>query len=125
MTNHPRRSRARLADYGARLRTIDGVTVVEMIDPNDNSRSLYQYRREAATVARRVLSSNGDIITDWIALAPSELAALMSVRGQYHPILDPLGFLGRGPVGTRGSTVPGPDMNERDAMIDAGRPVRR
>lgn len=92
MTNHPRRSRARLAEYGARLRTIDGITVVEMIDPNDGSRSRYQYRREAATVARRVLSSNGDIIADWIALTPSEFAALMSVRGQYHPILDPLGF---------------------------------
>lgn len=92
MTNHPRRSRARLAEYGARLRTIDGVTVVEMIDPNDGSRSRYQYRREAATVARRVLSSDGVVIADWTPMTLSELAVLMSVRGQYHPILDPLGL---------------------------------
>ena len=78
--------------YGARLRTIDGQRVVEMIDPNDNSRSRYQYRREAATIARRVLSGDGAIATDWTELSPADMSALLSVRGQYHPILDPLGF---------------------------------
>lgn len=92
MTNHPRRSRSRLASYGARLRAIDGRRVVEMIDPNDGSRSRYQYRREAATVARRVLSHDGNIVTDWYPLSEPALSALLSARGQYHPILDPLGL---------------------------------
>ena len=92
MTNHPRRSRSRLALYGAKLRTIEGQRVVEMIDPNDGSSSRYQYRREAATVARRVLDSGGNIVTDWATLPPGDLAALLRVRGQYHPILDPLGL---------------------------------
>lgn len=93
MTNHPRRSRARLAEYGARLRTIDGRTVVEMIDTNDGSRARYQYRRAGAGIERRVLAPDGtpdiDSGSRW---EPVNLAALMAVRGQYHPILDPLGF---------------------------------
>lgn len=93
MTNHPRRSRSRLAQYGARLRTIDGELVVEMIDPNDNSRSRYQYRRDSGTVLRRILTSDGSaVITDWTALTRAELATLMRVRGGYHPVLDPLGL---------------------------------
>ncbi|MCU0918739.1 MAG: hypothetical protein MUF16_00125 [Burkholderiaceae bacterium] len=92
MTNHPRRSRARLSAYGARLRTIDGQRVVEMIDPNDGSRSRYQYRRHAATISRRVLGSDGSVVSDWVALSLDDLAALMRVRGHYHPILDPLGL---------------------------------
>ena len=92
MTNHPRRSRARLAEYGARLRTIDGVRVVEMIDPNDNSRSRYQYRRHNDTVLRRILHADGAPLADWTALTRDEMAALLRVRGAYHPILDPLGL---------------------------------
>lgn len=92
MTNHPRRSRSRLSSYGARLRTVDGQRVVEMINPNDGSRSRYQYRREAETIARRVLGSDGGVVSDWAALSLADLAALMRVRGQYHPILDPLGL---------------------------------
>jgi len=93
MTNHPRRSRSRLARYGARLRTIDGKRVVEMVDPNDNGRARYQYQRHNDVVLRRVLSADGTtIVTDWVALTREELAALMRVRGEYHPILDPLGL---------------------------------
>lgn len=92
MTNHPRRSRARLAEFGARLRTVDGVRVVEMRDPNDNSRSRYQYRRVGDAICRRILSADGVTITDWAALTRDEMAALLRVRGSYHPILDPLGF---------------------------------
>lgn len=92
MTTHTTPDLKRLAKYGARLRIIDGAAVVEMIDPNDGSHSRYQYRREAATIARRVLSSTGDIITDWTALTHSEMAALVGVRGHYHPILDTLGL---------------------------------
>ncbi len=93
MTNHPRRSRSRLAQYGARLRTIDGEKVVEMVDPNDNSRARYQYRRYNDVVLRRVLSADGEtVITDWTALTREELAALVRMRGEYHPVLNPLGL---------------------------------
>jgi len=93
MAHHPRHSRARLAQYGARLRTIDGQRIVEMVNPNDNSRARYQYRRYNDVVLRRVLAADGEtIITDWVALTRDELAALMRVRGEYHPILDPLGL---------------------------------
>ncbi len=93
MTNHPRRSRSRLAQYGARLRTIDGLKTVELVDPNDNGRARYQYQRYNDVVLRRVLSADGTtIVTDWVALTRDELAALMRVRGEYHPILDPLGL---------------------------------
>jgi len=93
MTNHPRRSRSRLAQYGARLRTIDGQRVVEMVNPNDNSRARYQYQRYNDVVLRRVLAADGKtIVTDWTALTRDELASLVRVRGEYHPILDPLGL---------------------------------
>ena len=92
MTNHPRRSRARLAEYGARLRTIDGVRVVEMFDPNDNGRSRYQYQRYKHTVLRRILHADGTPFADWTALTRDEMAALLRARGAYHPILDPLGL---------------------------------
>ena len=91
MTNNPRRSRSRLAQYGARLRTIDGQRIVEMVNPNDNSRARYQYRSYNDVVLRRVLAADGEtIITDWTALTADELAQL--VRGDYHPILNPLGL---------------------------------
>lgn len=92
MTNHPRRSRSRLAQYGARLRTIDGQPVVELVDPNDRSRSRYQYQRRNGTVWRRVLTADGETITDWTALTADELAQLVRTRGDYHPILNPLGL---------------------------------
>ena len=92
MANHPNRSRARLAQYGARLRTIDGRLTVEMVDPNDNGCSRYQYHRRNGTVWRRVLTADGETITDWTALTADELAQLVRTRGDYHPILGPLGL---------------------------------
>jgi hypothetical protein len=92
VTNHPRRSRARLIECGARLRTVDGIQVIEMVDPNDNSQSRYQYQRHGDIILRRILSRDGSTITDWTALHSAEMAALMAMRGTYHPILDPLGF---------------------------------
>lgn len=96
MTNHPRRSRSRLAQYGATLRTIEGQRVVEMVNPNDNSRARYQYQRYDGAlgpeILRRMLAADGTVLTDWTALTHDELAALMHTRGEYHPILDPLGF---------------------------------
>jgi len=92
MAHHPRHSRSRLTQYGARLRTIDGRLTVEMVDPNDNGRSRYQYQRRNGTVWRRVLTADGETITDWTALTADELAQLVRTRGDYHPILDPLGL---------------------------------
>jgi hypothetical protein len=96
MTNHPRRSRARLARYGARLRTVDGERVVEMVDPNDNARRRYQYRATGGgTLETRILRADGSPMLEgsaWEAYADNELAALRGVRGTYHPILDPLGL---------------------------------
>jgi hypothetical protein len=95
MGNHPNRTRARLARYGAKLRTIDGVTVVEMVDPNDNARRRFQYRRSEAGLQRRILRADGAPLVDgspWEEFAAHELAALYATRGQYHPILDPLGL---------------------------------
>ena len=96
MSAHPNRSRSRLAQYGARLRTIDGRKVVEMVDPNDNARHRYQYRRsEDGALERRVLRSDGSPDADgspWEPYSPEELASLCAMRSQYHPILDPLGL---------------------------------
>jgi len=97
VTNHPSRSRARLAEYGARLRTVDEQTVlVEMTDPNDGSMSRYQYRRLDDGIERRILAHDGSPFRDtgspWEPLSRNEIAALRAVRGEYHPILDPLGL---------------------------------
>lgn len=82
----------RLARYGARLHTIDGARVVEMIDPNDNSRSRHQYQRYNDVLLRRRLQADGTPLTDWTALTREEFGALLRVRGEFHPILDPLEF---------------------------------
>ena len=49
MIAHPNRSRSRLAQYGARLRTVVGRKVVELVDSNDNARARHQYRRSVET----------------------------------------------------------------------------
>jgi len=87
----------RLAQYGGSLRQVDGEMVVQLVDPNDNAARRFQYRRAASTLERRVLQSDGTPFSDgseWQPLAPHELQALLAVRGQWHPILDPLGFRG-------------------------------
>lgn len=92
MTNHPNRSRTRLSQYGAKLRTVDGSTVVEIVDPNDGARRRFQYRRIGETVERRVLQANGSPMLDGSPWEAVDLEALRAVRGRYHPILDPLGL---------------------------------
>lgn len=96
MVAHPNRSRSRLAQYGARLRTIDGRKVVEMVNPNDNARARYQYRRsEGGDLESRTLLYNGrpdNRGSPWAIHHPKLLAAMRSARGDYHPILDPLGL---------------------------------
>lgn len=96
MPNHPNRGRSKLAQYGARLRTTDGRKTVELVDPNDNAKRRFQFRLTPMRgLERRVLRSDGEPMLDgspWQELSTPELAALIAVRGQYHPILDPLGL---------------------------------
>lgn len=83
----------RLARFGARIRIIDGVATVEMCDPNDNTGTRYQYRRiGVGSLQRRVLTCRGMALSDWRTHTVAELAELRAVRGDYHPILDPLGL---------------------------------
>jgi hypothetical protein len=86
MTAHPNRSRNRLAQYGARLRTVDGRKVVEMCDPNDGAQRVHQYRRGADGGLERRTPQ-----TEWQLVTAEELARMIGARGDYHPILSPLG----------------------------------
>lgn len=85
-----------LAQYGGRMLTIDGHAVVELVNPNDNARARHQYRRTPdGDLEHRVLMSDGEPDADgspWVRRSPHDLARLRSVRGEYSPILDPLGL---------------------------------
>jgi hypothetical protein len=83
--------RKHLSTYGGRLLATDGRMTVEMIDPNDNSESRYQYRRGDTGLERRMLSHDEVEIDGWTTYTPSELAGLLAMRGNWHPILSPLG----------------------------------
>jgi hypothetical protein len=98
VTAHPNRNRARLAQYAAKLRTVDGRRVVEMIDPNDNTRARRQYRRaDDGGLERRTILADGRS-EPWVAYTAQEIIAMARQRGPYHPILDPLGCMDRAPV---------------------------
>jgi hypothetical protein len=82
---------------------MDGMPLVEMVDPNDNARRRFQYRRIGIHdplrgligIQRRVLTRDGSPMDDgspWETYTLEEFAALNAARGQYHPILDPLGL---------------------------------
>lgn len=90
------RSRSRLAQYGARLRTIEGRETVEMVNLNDNARARHQYRRtDDGGLERRTLLADGQPANDgspWIGYTVHQIASMAGQRGQYHPILDPLGL---------------------------------
>jgi len=95
MVNHPRRNK--LAAYGGRIITIDERRTVQLVDPNDNAQRRCQYRctRDGDGIERRVLCDNGEPFIDgspWEKMTIDEIGALQSMRGEYHPILDPLGF---------------------------------
>lgn len=86
---------SRLREYGGRMLTIDGRRAVQLVDPNDNAKRRFQYRRtlDRTGIERRVLAHDGQPFRD--TGSPWELvdiAALAAVRGSYHPILDPLGL---------------------------------
>jgi len=77
--------------YGGRLLTIEGHTVVEMIDPNDGSRARHQYRRRGEAIEHRIVARGG-AAGPWELRSPGEVALMRAQRGAYHPILDPLGL---------------------------------
>lgn len=87
---------SKLSDYGGRMVQTDGIPTVELRDPNDNAKKVFQYRRTTdGGIERRVLMEGGVPYPDgspWESLSASDLQHLQSVRGQYHPILDPLGM---------------------------------
>ena len=47
--------RIHLRAYGARVTTTDGLTTLEMVDPNDNARTRHQYRLREGQRERRAL----------------------------------------------------------------------
>lgn len=85
-----------LSDYGGRMVETDGIPTVELCDPNDNARRVFQYRRTAdGGVERRVLMEGGEPFdggSPWEALSAMDLEYMRGIRGPYHPILDPLGL---------------------------------
>lgn len=44
---------SKLADYGGRMVQTDGIPTVELRDPNDNAKKVFQYRRTADGIERR------------------------------------------------------------------------
>lgn len=94
MVNHPNRNK--LAAYGGRIVETDGRKTVEMRDANDNAKRRLQYRRcDVSGIERRVLMSNGKAFRDgspWEQMSVDEIMHMHMQRGEYHPILDPLGI---------------------------------
>lgn len=87
----------RVRRYGGRLIQVDGRRVVEMRDPNDNARRRFQYRAAlGGGLEARVLRADGQPFDDsgspWERRSAAELAEMRAQRGEYHPILDPLGL---------------------------------
>jgi hypothetical protein len=82
----------KLKEYGGRLVDTDGRLTVELVDPNDNARRRFQYRRAGEGIDRRILQSDGEPMLDGSPWEPCDLAIMRAARGNYHPILDPLGF---------------------------------
>lgn len=80
----------RLTEHGGRIVTVGGSRVVEMRDPNDNSRSIYQYRLAGDGIERRRLAHDGQPFRDGSPWEPCDAVAMWASRGTYHPIIDEL-----------------------------------
>ncbi|OFW05629.1 MAG: hypothetical protein A3H96_11250 [Acidobacteria bacterium RIFCSPLOWO2_02_FULL_67_36] len=89
------RTDPRLRVYGGTILTVDGQRVVQLVDPNDNARRRFQYRRtlDGTGIEQRTLRADGQPYTDtgspW---EPADVATMRRIRGDYHPILDSLGL---------------------------------
>lgn len=92
MVNHPRRSK--LAAYGGKIITVDERRTVQLVDPNRR----FQYRRtlDDGGIERRILRGNGKPYVDtgspWEPMTIDEIGSMRANRGEYHPVLDTLGF---------------------------------
>ncbi len=87
---------SKLSYYGGRMVETDGIPTVELCDPNDNTKKIHQYRRTAeGGIERRVLMEHGISYLDgseWEPIPDADIEYLQSVRGRWHPILNPLGY---------------------------------
>jgi hypothetical protein len=83
---------SKLAEYGGRMIQTDGRPTVEITNPNEDRKRLFQFRRTAEGIERRILQSDGEPMLDGSPWEPCDLLAMRAVRGNFHPILDPLGF---------------------------------
>jgi len=85
---------SKLSEYGGRIVWTDGKKTVELHD--DTAKKVFQYRLTAdGGIERRVLLEGGIPYPDgspWESMSASDIRHLQSVRGQFHPILDPLGM---------------------------------
>ena len=87
MINHPRCSK--LAEHGGRITETDGRRTVEMVNPNDNARRRFQYRRSDDGLERRILRDTGSHSHGaWESMTIDEIGSMLANRGEYHPILD-------------------------------------
>jgi hypothetical protein len=83
---------SKLAEYGGRMIQTDGRPTVEMPNPNNDRKRLFQFRRSSEGIERRILESDGELMLDGSPWRSCDLLTMRAVRGNFHPILDPLGF---------------------------------
>jgi hypothetical protein len=83
---------SKLAEYGGRMIQTDGRTTVEITNPNESRKRLFQFRRSAEGIERRIMQSDGEPMPDGSPWEPCDLLTMLAVRGSFHPVLDPLGF---------------------------------
>ena len=67
--------RSLMARYGAKQIKVKSVAI-EIRDPNDNAGTRYQYMSLGDTILRRVVLPGSHTITDWRAVAVSELSEM-------------------------------------------------
>ena len=89
-------TRTKLKQYGGKLLRVDGRKTVQLVDPTDNARRRFQYRAAlGGGLEKRMLRPDGERYpsgSPWEPYSAFELASLLLQRGQWHPILDPLGL---------------------------------
>jgi hypothetical protein len=83
---------SKLAEYGGRLIQTDGRPTVEIANPNNDRKRLFQFRQSAEGIERRILQSDGEPLLEGSPWKPCDLLTMQAVRGNFHPVLDPLGF---------------------------------
>lgn len=82
----------KLAQYGGRMLRQGKLSIVELRDPNDNAKPRFQYALIEAQLHKRILNSKGEVMVPWERIGDDGFLAMIQQRGQFHPILDPLGL---------------------------------